>query len=235
MPSAVRAAFAACPLLLPAPILLGACGATLLLAVGADVLTLSQLHVSAIAAVSARLHARQVGLLRSLFRLFRGQRRNVLAGRTEPHDFDLAHNLAGTLLFCVGVLLAPTPLVFYAFFSALAAALGAATGACRAAVDAVNRAPVCEAACAAAGWSARGVQLAFVAADGASVGATDAHGGLSTSSAAPAARHEYFALLPQSVPLADVVDRWLDGGRMWNVAVGVAPGALLRRLLLGAA
>ena len=227
MPAVVAAAFTAAPV--PVPLLLGAFGATTLVAICADVIALSQLHVSAIASISARLHARQVGLLRSLFRLFRGQRRNVLAGRTEPQAFDLAHNLAGTLLFCVGVLLAPTPLVFYAFFTALATALGVGAGAARAAVDLLNRAPLCEAACVVAGLRTRGIELEFVAGDG--DGCLWQSGGRGGGNSA--ARHSYLALTPQHAPLTDVVRRWAGGARLWAVAVGTPPGALLRRLLLG--
>jgi hypothetical protein len=145
-------------------------GGAALLALTTDVLDAATVHLSSLYAALAWLHKRLiVGLLASLWHLFRGQKRNVLRGRVDSADFDVAQLLLGTLLFAVVVFLAPTALVYYAFFLAVFAGVQTVRGALWWAATAVNNAPLYAALCLAAAPARLpdGLQLALVATAGA--------------------------------------------------------------------
>jgi hypothetical protein len=96
--------------------LVGLGGCSLLLAVTSDVLELATIHLYTLYAQFAWLHNQQVRLMGSLWKLFRGKKKNVLRGRVDSNDFDMAQLLLGTLLSTVVFFLFPTTLVYYAFF-----------------------------------------------------------------------------------------------------------------------
>lgn len=104
------------PVIVMAVGLVGLGGGSFLLAVTADVLELATVHLYTLYAQFAWLHSRQVRLLRSLWKLFRGKKQNVLRARVDSSDFDMAQLLLGTLLFTVLFFLFPTTSVYYAFF-----------------------------------------------------------------------------------------------------------------------
>ncbi|KAG8907971.1 deoxycytidyl transferase, partial [Tulasnella sp. 417] len=60
---------------------------------------------------------RMLSVFGSLWRLFRGKRRNVLRNRTDSWDYDLDQLLLGTILFTLLAFLFPTVLVYYALFA----------------------------------------------------------------------------------------------------------------------
>jgi hypothetical protein len=94
-------------------------GASLLLAMASDILELVTLHLYTLYTQFAWLHNQQVRLISSLWRLFRGKKSNILRGRVDSNDYDVAQLLLGTLLFTVVFFLFPTTLVYYAFFSSV--------------------------------------------------------------------------------------------------------------------
>lgn len=91
-------------------------GFSLLLAVASDVLELATIHLFTLYAQFAWLHNRQMGLLGSLWKLFRGKKQNVLRSRVDSNDYDIAQLLLGTLFFTMVFFLFPTTLVYYVFF-----------------------------------------------------------------------------------------------------------------------
>jgi len=122
--------------------LVGLGGVSLLLALTSDILELATLHIYTLYSVFAWLHRVQVGLLSSLWKLFRGRKRNVLRGRVDSNAYDTAQLLLGTLCFTVVFFLFPTPLVYYAFFVAVHLGIQAVHGALWWLTTLVNNAPI---------------------------------------------------------------------------------------------
>jgi hypothetical protein len=104
-------------------------GSSLLLATASDVLDLATLHIYMLYTQFAWLHNQQVGVFASLWRLFRGKKKNILRNRVDSNDYDAAQLLLGTLFFAVVFFLFPTTLVYYAFFLAVWLCIQAARGA----------------------------------------------------------------------------------------------------------
>jgi len=94
----------------------GLLGCGLLLAMASDVLQLATAHLYFLYSAFAWLHAHLLGLLGSLWKLFRGKKRNVLRNRVDSSDFNIAQLLLGTLFFAVVFFLLPTTAVYYFFF-----------------------------------------------------------------------------------------------------------------------
>ena len=95
----------------------GLLGASTLLAVGSDALSVLTLHVDLLHTWFSLLYRALLSLLSSLFRLFRGKKRNRLRGRIDTLAPGTPQLLLGVLLFAVIFFLAPTVVVYYAFFS----------------------------------------------------------------------------------------------------------------------
>ena len=74
---------------------------------------------------ACRWHGLQTRVLSSLWRLFRGKKRNVLRGRIDSCDYSLDQLLLGTLLFTLLVFLFPTTFVYYLLFFLAYTAIGA--------------------------------------------------------------------------------------------------------------
>lgn len=92
-------------------------GATLLISTVSDVVSFFPLHVYAFYLASGRIYHSQLTVLRSLFHLFRGKKRNVLRNRVDSSSYDLDQLLMGTILFMSLIFLLPTVLVFYLTFA----------------------------------------------------------------------------------------------------------------------
>lgn len=79
-----------------------------------DAVRLLTLHLTAFYTASARFYGYQVLVMALLFRLFMGQKRNVLRGnRTDLADYGVDQLLLGTLIFIVLVYLLPSVVAFY--------------------------------------------------------------------------------------------------------------------------
>ncbi|KAI9189389.1 pig-Q [Blastocladiella emersonii ATCC 22665] len=94
-------------------------GVSLLLAVVTDLLALLTAHLHALHHATARLFAAQRRALVALLALFLGKQHNPLRRRVETATFSAEQLLMATLLFTVLAFLAPTALVFYAYFEAI--------------------------------------------------------------------------------------------------------------------
>eukprot|EP00960_Hanusia_phi_P023961 706645-Hanusia_phi.AAC.1 len=77
----------------------GVFGLSIMLSLMSDVLSLLTLHVYVFYSLSARWHGVQTRVLSSLWRLFRGKKKNVLRGRIDACDYSLDQLLLGTMLF----------------------------------------------------------------------------------------------------------------------------------------
>jgi phosphatidylinositol glycan class Q protein len=97
--------------------LLGAIGATFIMAMFSDLLSLFTLHLQLFYIISAKIFHWIVQILDSTFHLFRGKRRNPLRNRVDSADYDLDQLLLGTIIFTALVFLLPTVAVFYLLFS----------------------------------------------------------------------------------------------------------------------
>ncbi|VVT44296.1 uncharacterized protein SAPINGB_P000369 [Magnusiomyces paraingens] len=93
-------------------------GATLLLSLVSDLVSLATAHVYAFYLASGRIYHWQLTVLRSLFHLFRGKKRNVLRNRVDSCTYELDQLLMGTIFFTSLIFLLPTVLVFYLTFAA---------------------------------------------------------------------------------------------------------------------
>eukprot|EP00743_Colponemidia_sp_Colp-15_P006790 GILK01007321.1.p1 GENE.GILK01007321.1~~GILK01007321.1.p1 ORF type:complete len:860 (-),score=120.70 GILK01007321.1:263-2803(-) len=94
----------------------GLFGLSVQLSVASDVLTLCTLHVYYIYLSIARLYSLQLTVLSSLWKLFRGKKRNVLRHRIDHCNYDTDQLLLGTLLFTLFFFLFPTTSMYYICF-----------------------------------------------------------------------------------------------------------------------
>ncbi|GAA5990169.1 hypothetical protein JCM11641_004243 [Rhodosporidiobolus odoratus] len=117
-------------------------GASSLLALSSDVLSVATLPVTICYALSASLFRYSTIALKALFNVFRGKKYNPLRHRTEPASYDVDCLLLGTLLFCTLMFLFPTLLAFYLSFLAVRLAVLTAQTAVLCGVGALNRFPL---------------------------------------------------------------------------------------------
>ena len=207
--------------------LLGAAfGCGTILAVLADAFALAQLQILALAKLFAWLHSRQVGLLTALFRLFRGQKRNLLASRTEPQSFDAAHSLVGVLLFIAVAVLTPVPFAYHAYFTALFSYYTIVYYAYVAAAFALHRVPVFDVLTSVLGLRDGDVVLTrYLPASGVAAAAPSQAMGYST---------EFYVVRRTRAPMSDVIVAWLDVRRLWRLATGKRPfKSIVRRAVIG--
>jgi hypothetical protein len=92
-------------------------GWTMFLAIVVDVWRLENLHLVVMTICFRQLYLAELYLLSALFRLFRGQKRNILRQRTDSMEYDAMQLLVGTIAFCICVLLWTTLMVYYTFFA----------------------------------------------------------------------------------------------------------------------
>lgn len=95
----------------------GFAGATLLISVVSDLASFFPAHVYAFYLASGRIYNWQLTVLRSLFHLFRGKKRNILRNRVDSCNYELDQLLIGTILFMSLIFLLPTVVVFYLTFA----------------------------------------------------------------------------------------------------------------------
>eukprot|EP01103_Thecamoeba_quadrilineata_P006413 TRINITY_DN1613_c0_g1_i4.p1 TRINITY_DN1613_c0_g1~~TRINITY_DN1613_c0_g1_i4.p1 ORF type:complete len:589 (-),score=133.60 TRINITY_DN1613_c0_g1_i4:54-1820(-) len=94
----------------------GLFGVSVLVSLVADVTSLMTFQVYCFYLVSARIYLFQLSVLSSLWKLFRGKKRNVLKKRIDSQDYDIDQLLLGTLIFTVLFFLWPTVTVYYVMF-----------------------------------------------------------------------------------------------------------------------
>jgi hypothetical protein len=111
------------------PSLLASLGATGAICGVLDVLRVCGLQLWALQAVLGRLYHLEVSLLGSMWRLFRGKKRNVLRGRIDSCEYSTQQLLLGTVLFTVLACLLPTLAAFHLLFTGTLALLTAAQAA----------------------------------------------------------------------------------------------------------
>lgn len=92
-------------------------GATFGIAVFSDILSIMTFHIYCFYIASAKIYHGQLSAIRSLFRLFMGQKRNILRRRIDSNNYELDQLLLGTLLFISLSFLVPTVLIFYITFT----------------------------------------------------------------------------------------------------------------------
>lgn len=95
----------------------GFAGATLLISIVSDLVSIFPVHVYAFYLASGKIYHWQLTVLRSLFHLFRGKKRNILRNRVDSCNYELDQLLMGTILFISLIFLLPTVLVFYLTFA----------------------------------------------------------------------------------------------------------------------
>eukprot|EP00164_Ancoracysta_twista_P010076 GFYU01015081.1.p1 GENE.GFYU01015081.1~~GFYU01015081.1.p1 ORF type:complete len:502 (-),score=110.64 GFYU01015081.1:248-1699(-) len=82
-----------------------------------DYFVLSTLHVYVFYIGMASLYKMLMGVLSSLFKLFRGKKWNVLKHRVDTCAYDLEQLLVGTVVFTLLLFLVPTIALYYFFFT----------------------------------------------------------------------------------------------------------------------
>ncbi|CAM9930679.1 unnamed protein product [Lampetra fluviatilis] len=121
---------------------LSAClGASILLSVASDILSLLTFHIYCFYVYAARLYKLMVYGLTSLWRLFRGKKWNVLRRRVDSCSYDVDQLFLGTLLFTILLFLLPTVALYYLVFSLLRLAVVLAQGALHQLVELINSVP----------------------------------------------------------------------------------------------
>lgn len=84
-----------------------------------DILRMVTVHIYCFVTVFQHIHQWQLYLLSSLWRLFRGKKKNVLRHRTDTMDYDYMQLLLGMILFTAVLFIFTTILVYYMFFTVL--------------------------------------------------------------------------------------------------------------------
>lgn len=92
-------------------------GLTFLLALIVDFLSLITLHFTLFYLTSVRLYGGQIFIMRSLFYLFYGKKRNVLRNRIDSNFFELDQLVMGTIIFVVLTFLLPTVFSFFLVYT----------------------------------------------------------------------------------------------------------------------
>jgi hypothetical protein len=113
----VRHLAQAAPIVLVFVTATGACfGLSMLVILVHDVVYFVNMHIYWLYAAITRVYQLQLSLLRSLWLLFRGKKRNVLKQRFDSVNASLDQLVVGTLLFTSLIFLLPTTALYYAFF-----------------------------------------------------------------------------------------------------------------------
>eukprot|EP00937_MAST-01D_sp_MAST-1D-sp2_P003409 g3409.t1 len=94
----------------------GLFGCTVFVAFASDLLRLVTAHVYVIFRVFSKIHNVQLHLLSTMWKLFRGKKRNVLRNRVDSCEADTNQLLLGTLVFTMSVFMFTTFVVYYVFF-----------------------------------------------------------------------------------------------------------------------
>ncbi|KAG8963115.1 phosphatidylinositol N-acetylglucosaminyltransferase subunit gpi1 [Tulasnella sp. 419] len=94
----------------------GRFGVTMILSLFSDFLSFSTAHLYVCYIFATVVVSQCLSMSGSLWRLFRGKRRNVLRNRTDSWDYDIDQLLLGTILFTLLTFLFPTVLVYYSLF-----------------------------------------------------------------------------------------------------------------------
>jgi hypothetical protein len=84
-----------------------------------DLVQLLTLHLALLDRVFRFVYSTELYLLATLWRLFRGKKRNILRQRTDTMEYDSTQLLVGSFLFVVTLFLWTTILVYYVFFTIL--------------------------------------------------------------------------------------------------------------------
>ncbi|CEP21005.1 unnamed protein product [Cyberlindnera jadinii] len=117
-------------------------GATFGIAVFSDMLSILTFHIYYFYLASAKIYHGQLSAIRSLFRLFCGQKKNVLRHRVDSNDYTLDQQLLGTLIFTVLSFLLPTVLIFYLTFTITAVVILLITGLLEMTMSLLNHFPL---------------------------------------------------------------------------------------------
>jgi hypothetical protein len=91
-------------------------GLSMLIILVHDVVYFVNMHIYWLYAAITRVYQLQLSLLRSLWLLFRGKKKNVLKQRIDSCNASLDQLVVGTLLFTSLIFLLPTTALYYAFF-----------------------------------------------------------------------------------------------------------------------
>ena len=94
-------------------------GASGLIALLSDVIKLTFAHIFVLDFCFRQLYSNELYLLRALWRLFRGKKRNILRQRTDTMEYDSTQLLLGTILFTVALFMLTTVVVYHSFFAVL--------------------------------------------------------------------------------------------------------------------
>lgn len=94
-------------------------GGSILLAFTMDIIRLLTWHLALLHRSFGHVYRGEMYLLATLWKLFRGKKRNVLRQRTDTMDYDSMQLLTGIILFVVSLFLLTTILVYYFFFTLL--------------------------------------------------------------------------------------------------------------------
>jgi len=92
-------------------------GLTMMLSLASDLLSAITASLYGSYLVATGIFRVQLAAVGSLWRLFRGKRRNVLQSRTDSWDYDMDQLLLGTILFTLLAFLFPTVGAYYLFFA----------------------------------------------------------------------------------------------------------------------
>ena len=103
--------------LLIAVAVIGSFGISFALSLMYDLLSILSSQLVLFYLMSARVYAMELGAILSLFRLFRGKKRNVLRNRIDSCDYSMEQIVLGTFMFTLLCFLFPTIAAYYLSFA----------------------------------------------------------------------------------------------------------------------
>uniref|UniRef100_A0A6A7FTJ0 Gpi1p n=1 Tax=Hirondellea gigas TaxID=1518452 RepID=A0A6A7FTJ0_9CRUS len=95
----------------------GILGASMVLSLCSDILSVVTIHVDFVYTTFAKLYSIEIKALSSLWKLFRGKKKNILRQRIDSCQFDVDQLMVGTILFSLIFFLLPTIATYFLFFS----------------------------------------------------------------------------------------------------------------------
>ena len=91
----------------------GSLGFSVQLAATHDLLLLCSIWLMALYSCFARIYQATLNMMRTLMRLFRGKKFNVLRKRNDANNFSVAELYLGVLIITLSIFLLPTVAIFY--------------------------------------------------------------------------------------------------------------------------
>lgn len=119
-------------------------GFSTVMAIAFDAICMSTIHIKLISFIFSKMFRILLHTISSLWKLFRGKKKNVLRNRTDSLHYDSIQMLLGTVLFTTCIFLFTTVLVYHVFFTIIYLALKGCSASIRLLYSIIDHLPLSE-------------------------------------------------------------------------------------------